>query len=117
MPDRSIKKVAQELNKSQARVDERASKANEVVVKPHIERILRNDEKRVKGYCGGKKYNISKESAFIIKCESVNRMLNYDLTDRIKRDQIRAQQAPGLTYNFTIYPSNIKKTLAAILQT
>ena len=86
MPDRSIKKVAQELNKSQARADERASKANEVVVNPHIERILRNDEKRVKGYCGGKKYNISKESAFIIKCESVNRMLNYDLTDRIKRD-------------------------------
>lgn len=86
MPDRSIHRVAQELKKGEARAAEKASRAKDIVINPHIERIIRNDEKRIKGYCGGLKYKISKESAFIIKGESVNRMLNYDLHDRVKRD-------------------------------
>ena len=71
----------------------------------------------MKGYCGGLKYKIYRESAFIVKCEQVNRMLQYEHVDRIKRDQIRAQQAPQLSYNFAIYPNNIKNTLIALLQT
>lgn len=117
MEDRSFAKVAQELKKSAIRAEEKAARSKDIVINPHIQRVIQNSEKRIKGYCGGLKYKILKESAFINKCEMVNRMLQYDLTDRIKRDQIRAQQAPPLSYNFAIYPANIKNTLSALLQT
>lgn len=56
------------------------------IIDPHIERIILNNDKKIKGYCGGRKYKITKEGPFITKCDYVNRILNYEHNDRIRRD-------------------------------
>jgi len=48
---------------------------DEQILNPHIERIILNTDKKIKGYCGGRKYKLSKEGPFITKCDYVNRVL------------------------------------------
>ena len=43
-------------------------------------------DKKIKGFQGGLKFKISKQSNFITRCEQVKKSLNTQLHDKIKKE-------------------------------
>lgn len=69
------------------------------------------------GKIANTKYKIQKKSQFIQKCDQINKVIEFEQNEFVRRDINQGPYHHLNRFQYSIYPLNLKSTILSLMQT